>query len=78
MLGNVLLKRRLRSSKNEPFVDEVALVQATSNYARVRLPSGRETTVSLHDVAPSSSRYEVDPLLSGLSVPPLNHTDHFK
>ena len=72
---NVLLKRHLRSSKNEPLVDEVELVHATPNYARVRLPSGRETTVSMRDVAPCGSRLDADPLLSDLSEPPHNHTD---
>ena len=62
-------------SKNEPLVDEVELVHATPNYARVRLPSVRETPVSLRDVAPSGSRHHADPLLSDLSEPPQNHTD---
>ena len=39
------------------------------------MPSGRETTVSLRDVAPTGSRHDADPLLSDLSEPPHNHTD---
>ena len=66
MPGNVLLKQHLRSSKNKPLVDEIELVHATPNYARIRLPSGRETTVSLRDVAPCGSRHDADPLLSDL------------
>ena len=50
--GPVYLKRHVRPSKNDPIVDEVELVHSTPNYAVVRMPSGRETTVSLRDVAP--------------------------
>jgi len=33
-------------------VEEVDLVHATHNYARVRLSTGRETTVPLRNIAP--------------------------
>ena len=59
MLGNVLLKRQVRTSKNDPLVDEVELIHATPCYARVRLPSGRETTVSLHDIAPTRGKQSI-------------------
>ena len=36
-------------------MDKVDLLHATPNYAPVRLPNGRETTVSLKDVAPCTS-----------------------
>ena len=54
--GNVLLKRHVRTSKHEPLVDEVELIQATPNYARVRLPNGHEKTVTLRDIAPVSEK----------------------
>jgi len=54
----VLLRRHVKSSKTEPQVDEVELVHATLNYARVRLPSGHESTVSLRDLAPTGERYD--------------------
>ena len=57
--GPVLLKRHLRSSKYEPIVDKVELIHATPSYARVRLPGGREATVSLRDVAPISHKSEL-------------------
>ena len=38
--------------KNEPTVDESEFLHATPNYARIRLPSEHETTVSLRDIAP--------------------------
>ena len=54
-LGLVYLKRHVRSSKYEHLVEEVDLVYTAPNYAVVCMPSGRETTVSLRDVAPSNS-----------------------
>ena len=54
--GNVLLKRHVRTSKHEPLVDEVELIHATPNYARVRLPNGHEKTVILRDIAPVSEK----------------------
>ena len=53
--GPVYLKRHIRTSKYEPVVDKVDLLHATPNYALVSLPNGRETIVSLKDVAPCSS-----------------------
>ena len=49
--GPVLLKRHVRSSKYDPYIDEVELIHATPSYARVRMQSGREATVSLRDIA---------------------------
>ena len=50
--GPVSLKRHVRSSKYDPYVDEVELIHATPSYARARMQSGREATVSLRDIAP--------------------------
>ena len=50
--GPLLLKRNVRSSKYEPLVDEVDLVEANPQYAVVRLSDGRESTVSLRHLAP--------------------------
>ena len=50
--GKVLMKRNVRQSKYEPTVDEVELIQANPQYAHVRLADGRETTVSLKQLAP--------------------------
>jgi len=49
--GPIFLRRHARS-KYKPLVEEVDLVHATRNYARVRLSTGRETTVPLRDIAP--------------------------
>ena len=56
--GPVLLRRFVRHSKNDPFVDEVELIAANPTYARIRYPSGRESSVSLRDLAPCPSRNE--------------------
>ena len=51
--GPVLLKRQVRSdSKTDPLVDEVESLEANPNYAHVRYPDGRETTVSIKHLAP--------------------------
>ena len=54
--GPVLLKRHVRANKHEPLVDEVELVHAALSYANVRFPGGRETSVSLRDIAPTNER----------------------
>ena len=50
--GPVYVRRHIRSSKHDPLVDEVELLHATPNYAQVRFPSGRESTVPVRDIAP--------------------------
>ena len=50
--GAVLLKRHVRQSKTEPFVDQVELLQANPQYAHIRYPDGRESTVSIRHLAP--------------------------
>ena len=50
--GTVLLRRQDRTSKYDPIVRSVELLHANPSYAHVRLPNGRETTVSLRDLAP--------------------------
>ena len=50
--GKVLLKRHVRSSKYEPLVTEVELIQSNPQYATVRMADGRESTVSVSDLAP--------------------------
>ena len=49
--GPVLLRRFVRN-KNDPYVDEVKLLEANPNFAQVRFPDGRESTVSVSDLAP--------------------------
>ena len=51
--GPVLLRRFVRSSKNDPLVDQVELLDANPTYANIRYSNGRESTVSIRDLAPS-------------------------
>ena len=53
--GPVLLKRHVRQSKYEPLVDRVHLLEANPQYAHIRFPNGRESTVSLRHLAPVST-----------------------
>ena len=48
----MLLKRSVRSSKYDPFADEVEIIQANPDYAFVRFADGVESTVSLRRLAP--------------------------
>ena len=53
--GPVMLRRFVRKSKNDPLVDQVELTDANPTYARVKYMDGRESTVSLRDLAPCPS-----------------------
>lgn len=50
--GRVFMRRNVRLSKYEPCVEEVELIECNPKYAHVRLPNGREETVSIHQLAP--------------------------
>ena len=50
--GPVLLRKFVRRSKAEPLVQQVELMEANPQYAHIRYPDGRESTVSAHDLAP--------------------------
>ena len=50
--GPVLLRKCVRASKNDDLVDKVELIDANPTFASIRYPDGRESTVSLHDLAP--------------------------
>ena len=56
--GKVLYKRQVRHSKNDPLVDEVHLLEANTQYAHIRFPGGRESTVSTKHLAPTAERLE--------------------
>ena len=50
--GPVLMKKHVRTSKYDPLVEEVELLESNPEYAHVRLQDGRETTVSTRHLAP--------------------------
>ena len=47
--------RFVRVSKNEPICDTVELLEANPNFAQVRYPDGRESTVAVKSLAPCLS-----------------------
>ena len=50
--GKVLLKRHVKKSKYEDDCEEVDLIETHPTFARVRMPSGVEKSVSLRHLAP--------------------------
>ena len=66
--GRVFLGSHANPPKFDSVVEEVDLVHATPSYARVRFPTGRETTVSLLDIAPSRQAITCSPDGSGTLV----------
>ena len=67
--GNVLMKRHVRNSKYDPKVDEVELLYSNIDYAHVRLPDGRETTVSTKHLAPAGDTVDsIEVPLNGNNV----------
>ena len=71
--GKVFHKRHARQSKYEPLVEEVELLEANPNYAHIRNAEGRETTVSLRDLAPRGTDEHNDTQLpmSGMESTPI-------
>ena len=49
--GNVMRRRFVRDSKNDPLVDEVELTSVNPAYAHVRYPDGGESGMSLKDLS---------------------------
>ena len=51
--GPVLLKNYYRTSKYQPIVNEVELIDANPHYAKIRHQDGSEANVSIKDLAPA-------------------------
>ena len=66
ILGPVLLRRFVRHSKQEPLVDEVELLEANPQYAFIRYANGKESTVSIKDLAPTGEVREVPGEVAGV------------
>ena len=69
--GPVLYRRNVRNSKYDALVEEVELLESNPAYAHIRLPDGREETVSLRQLAPTESRLHI-PVIT----PPESIVDH--
>jgi transposase InsO family protein len=52
----VLIRRHVRTNKNDPLTDRAEIVQVNPHNAIVRFENGRETSVSLRDIAPFSNQ----------------------
>ena len=51
--GPVFLKRHVRNRKTDPLVEPVELLEANPTYTHIQFPDGRESTVSIRDLAPA-------------------------
>ena len=58
MPGKVLLKKHVQKSKYDPLIEEVELSEANPQYAHIRYPNGKETTVSVRHLAPKIDYYK--------------------
>ena len=67
--GPVYIKRQVRTSKMDPLVDEVELLQANPHYGHVRYPDGRETTVATKHLAPKGQLEVVETLTAPDCIP---------
>ena len=69
--GPVLLKRHIRTSKTDPLVDEVQLLQANPQYAHIQHADGREAMVSIRHLAPcGDTPLQDNPLTDSTALPP--------
>lgn len=78
--GPVLMRRLVRHTKYDPLVDEVTLLQGNAEYAHVRLPDGRETTISTRHLAPLGRELTPiettsDPTTDADPAPPVQEDD---
>ena len=67
--GPVLLRRHTRQSKFDPYVEEMELLEANPSYAHIRHHNGRETTISLRDLAPCAQPIVKHSIENRQSVP---------
>ena len=54
--GKIFVKKHVRKNKYDPLVEEAELLHANPQYAHVKLSNGRETTVSIKDLAPAGKQ----------------------
>ena len=54
--GKIFVKKHIRKSKYDALVEEAELLHANTQYAHMKLSNGRETTVSIKDLAPTGEQ----------------------
>lgn len=73
--GPALLRKFVRQSKSDPLVEPVEVISATPNFARIRFPDGRESTVSTGDLTATAPSESLSPTPVPDS-PPFTDMDH--
>ena len=56
--GIVLLKHHVRRSKHDPLVSKVKLIEVNPQYTQIETAEGRQSTVSIRDLAPPGNTSE--------------------
>lgn len=64
--GPALLRKFVRLRKSDPLLEPVDIISATPNFARIRFPDGRQSTVSTEDLVPTPV---TDPSSTNLESP---------
>lgn len=62
--SKALVRKHVRASKYDPWVEECEIVHATPTYAQIKTASGKEQTVSLRDLAPLPTSDDLTPELN--------------
>ena len=63
--------RRFVRDKSDPLVEEVELLETNPSFAKIRFPSGRESTVSISDLAPCPQHQVPQPISAVNRAPSL-------
>ncbi len=71
--GKALVKKHVRASKYDAWVEECVITHATPSYAQIKTLNGKEQTVSLQDLAPLPNTNT--PIDTPLSTPPSTFQD---
>lgn len=72
--AKALVRKHVRASKYDPWVEECEIITANPSYAEIRTASGKEQTVSLRDLAPlPDSNQQISPHPPSADPPPVVH-----
>ena len=67
--GPVFLKKSVKSSKYDPSLEEIKLLESNPHYAHIRYSNGREDTVSLKNLSPYVKPVEPVPVEAEPAIP---------
>ena len=72
--AKALVRKHVRASKYDPWVEECEIITANPSYAEIRTASGKEQTVSLRDLAPlPEPNQQLNPHPPSAESPPAEH-----